>query len=164
MGLKGRALSNFLTVVATFFVWAAICPLALGINQEACKEVDLRPELGPIRNQGNIGWCYANGAADLAGFIYLKELKGVQVSAIDIAVAFNHFYRNSDIGEGGMGFMAVDLTALSGLCPRWVEDKILGPDHPNLKYRLNSIRNLKALYDSGDLNTVRQQVAEIQSR
>ena len=37
------------------------------------KEVDMTNELGPIRNQDSIGWCYAHTAADMMGHYLTKN-------------------------------------------------------------------------------------------
>lgn len=71
-----------------------IAPLGGSVSQAAhlktpshqCSPVDLRevfPE--PIRNQGEISWCYANAAADYLQYLYRVP---EQISAADIAIRY----------------------------------------------------------------------------
>ena len=51
-----------------------------------CDPVDFSAEMGPVRNQGKTGWCYAFTAADLIGF-EIGLTPAEQVSATDVAAA-----------------------------------------------------------------------------
>jgi len=54
-------------------------------DQKSCSSIMLDlGKLGPIRNQSDVGWCYAFAAADMATY-YL----GKRISAVDIAAKFN---------------------------------------------------------------------------
>ena len=44
-------------------------------NVGSCYFIDKIPEMGPVRDQGNMGWCYANVAADLLGYHYDNKLQ-----------------------------------------------------------------------------------------
>lgn len=52
---------------------------------DTCSSVDYRSELPPVRNQGDIGWCYAYVAADM-----LSQRLKTPVSAFDVAISYNH--------------------------------------------------------------------------
>ena len=52
-----------------------------GAAHATCTPVDLRPELGAPRDQGNTGWCFAHVAADL-----LTQKLRSRISATDIAL------------------------------------------------------------------------------
>ena len=56
-------------------------------HQNSCKDLDFRT-LFPmkIRNQGELGWCYAHAAADYLQFTYQLP---VQLSAADIAINYS---------------------------------------------------------------------------
>jgi hypothetical protein len=98
----------------------AIGALAFGIpalvQAEGCSFRDVSVEIGPVRSQGDIGWCYANAAADLLSFHYRNELHGQPVSALYTALLFNdEFYDGTffqklthvDVLEGGSTYLAV---------------------------------------------------------
>jgi len=55
----------------------------IAASTDSCAPVDLRRKLGPPRDQGDTGWCYAHTSADLVGF----QL-GQRISPFDIAAAF----------------------------------------------------------------------------
>lgn len=48
-----------------------------------CGAIDLRPQLGPPRDQSDTSWCYAHTSADL-----VSQATGVRVSAHDLATTF----------------------------------------------------------------------------
>lgn len=53
-------------------------------NKRECTNVDLRgPKLGDVRNQGNVGWCFAYSTAELISY----QL-GKRISATDLAINF----------------------------------------------------------------------------
>lgn len=49
-----------------------------------CGPIDRRSEMPPVRNQGNVNWCYAYTAADLVG-----HRIGEHISAFDMALNYN---------------------------------------------------------------------------
>lgn len=59
---------------------------AVAQERQSCQPaVDLRgPRLGPVRDQGEIGWCYAFATADLVTYH-----TGTRVSALGIALTYN---------------------------------------------------------------------------
>ncbi len=52
-------------------------------HASSCSPVDLRPQLGAPRDQGNTGWCFSHTAADL-----ISHKTRLRVSAFDLAVQF----------------------------------------------------------------------------
>ena len=52
-------------------------------NLATCTPVDLRKKLGPPRDQGKTGWCFAYSASDL-----LTAKLGKEVSAVGVAINF----------------------------------------------------------------------------
>lgn len=52
-----------------------------------CTNRDFSPSLGPVRNQGSKGWCFAFAAADLIGH-RLGVVPGEQISAMDVALSY----------------------------------------------------------------------------
>ncbi len=79
-------------------VLCVIAPILLSIgdvwaNESTCTAVDLRNDaLGPVRDQGGIGSCYAFTAADLLGY----EL-GQRVSAVGVMIAYQERHRANRI-------------------------------------------------------------------
>jgi hypothetical protein len=67
---------------------ALLCVLfsfaASALDEKSCGDVDLRPQMGPLRNQSNAGWCCSFAGADLIGFKL-----GRRVSAADLALEYN---------------------------------------------------------------------------
>ena len=54
---------------------------------EACESVDFSDQMGPVRNQGSQGWCYAFTAADLIGY-KLGITPEKMISAFDVAASY----------------------------------------------------------------------------
>ncbi len=128
---------------------------------ENCSAVDLTAEMGPIRNQGDIGWCYANAAADLLSFRYKNELKGQQVSALYTALLFNkRFYDDTFVSKvtnkinqtalpiGGSIGLALKTAIREGFCPRSKDDAFVSSGQRiSLEKKLRLGLTLKELYD-----------------
>lgn len=127
---------------------------------ENCSQVDLSNEMGPIRSQGDIGWCYANAAADLLSHRYRQDLRGQQVSALYTALLFNQeFYDETlvskvtpkNLFEGGSVYLAMREAITSGFCPRTEDDSfVAGGLRLTLKQKLLVGVRLKSLYDKRD--------------
>jgi hypothetical protein len=116
-----------------------------------CSYQENSEKLGEVRNQGQIGWCYANAAADLLTFRYHKELKGQKVSQAHVALTFNYSTLQSANAEGGFGFAAMlaYLSQQKSLCPQSVENKVLAQgEEVGLREKLVKINRLKLLYDA----------------
>ena len=103
-------------------------------SRERCQPVDYREQMPPIRDQTDVGWCYAHAAADVISFS-----QGQSVSAVDLALLFNR-YKNilrtregeeeldltmidgcdpsvdRCFNEGGAGFYALALATNEGVC------------------------------------------------
>ena len=88
-------------------------------SEASCGGVDLRPQMGPVRNQDSIGWCGNFVAADLISFRLGKRL-----SAADVAVSYNsdhqglqRFFGSRDSQlEGSFVDEAVNASLAKGVC------------------------------------------------
>ena len=137
--------------VAQATLWSQIHPNA--VSEEECTTVDLRPAFGPARNQGNIGWCYANVTADLLSFKYRTELHGERVSSGFTALTFNHVNAKAALTEGGYVDRAVQATASEGLCPESLEQEVMGAGPKmRIKQKLESFIAFKKIYDRARLD------------
>lgn len=93
-------------------------------EERNCSEKDLSATLGPVRDQGDIGWCYAYTASELATFRALREGKP-RVSSADIGFGYNRkFYRDEAMysgidtsgQEGGNIGKALETSVAAGFC------------------------------------------------
>jgi hypothetical protein len=107
-----------------------------GLDKKTCgNKVDLSGRFPPLRNQTNIGWCYAFSAADL-----LSYHEGVTVSASDIAINYNKMFyadHTADFGgvhEGGYPALALRNILKNGYC--------LEKDFPSEVLDKNSLSSL----------------------
>jgi hypothetical protein len=102
--------------------------------QKDCSPIDLRNEnLGQVRDQQQVSWCYAFSAADMLGFTFNEQEK---VSAADIAIGYNQtkvglFVRWLDLNvihrkdpitsrvahQNGFNKLALIKAMNEGLCP-----------------------------------------------
>lgn len=131
--------------------------LTLSLAQDAfcqpdyCAPVDLRQALGPNREQGNIGWCYAEVAADLLTYRFRSEMKGQRVSAGYIALTYNESFFQHPNFEGGFAEIATFQAQRQGFCPEAIEKKMenLGPQLP-VKQKINQLINFKRNFDLTD--------------
>lgn len=57
-----------------------------------CSNVDISEELGDVRDQGDVGWCFANAASDILSYAYRKELGGKKISAAYTALNYDRMY------------------------------------------------------------------------
>jgi len=160
------------------FIFGALSLLNLSTAQaENCSPVDLAKEMGPVRHQGDIGWCYANAAADLLSHRYRHELKGEQVSALYTALMFNtKFYENTFvskikqtitdglISEGGSIYLAVRTSIAEGFCPRTTDDHFTqNGTRKSLQTKLQMGLKLKALYDQRKMPQLQAAIKKIRT-
>lgn len=119
-------------------------------KEEQCQDVDLRAEFGEPRGQGNMGWCYANAAADLLSHYYRDELQGRPVSAVYIALKFNYSFWGNLLREGGISILALQNAMQTGVCPQTLDLELFrfGP-HLTLREKLNFILAVKDKIDAG---------------
>ena len=142
-----------LWIISPSFLWA---------ETSDCQTVDLRADFGPPRSQGNVGWCYANTAADLISHHYRKELKE-PVSAIEIALNFNYYWTAENFREGGFIFLALDLAMKTGSCPGSLDQVLFGKGTKlTLKDKIKFILDLKERLDRGEEEYVRKAIVESQ--
>ena len=89
-----------------------------------CSSVDLRNEtLGPIRNQGEISWCYAFTAADVLQHTFgLNEI----ISPADLAISYNTtpvgqiidiFTNHGPLHQTGFNLVTFKKAMEEGHCP-----------------------------------------------
>lgn len=94
------------------------------IKAALCSPVDLRPKMGPIRNQDGVGWCYAFAAADMMTF---KTGQNPRVSAAEIASQYIATETKNQTSksvawlsdkryDGGYIHRALGLVAQNGIC------------------------------------------------
>jgi hypothetical protein len=88
---------------------------------------DFHEALGPVRNQHDEGWCYANAAVDLVAYKYRDELKGEKLSAVFQALLNNSIarFKTGSASEGGFIRSAVEATMKWGGCRQDKEDDFL---------------------------------------
>jgi hypothetical protein len=84
------------------------------VAKEDCTDVDQTAALGPQRNQGDAGWCYAYTAADLLSF---KIKQTVSAAAVVFSSSAIHFGRKTVKNtEGGETKGAMQRALREGLC------------------------------------------------
>jgi hypothetical protein len=122
------------------------------LDEQSCTERDGNGEisdvLGEPRNQGNIGWCYANVAADLLTFRFKEELLGQRASAGYVAITFNQFAKAKPNQDAGLITPAVVFSQFYGLCPQEFQDYAL-KDSPfkTIREQINALVELKDAYN-----------------
>ena len=140
--------------------------LALATKESECTSIDVRKEVGPIRDQGNIGWCYANAAADLLSFEYRTQLNHRQASAMHMALTYTDSYMadlpviGKSFFEGGSLYLALKSYSMrhKSVCLQAPEDSTLtkgilvkradGTMRPlALKEKLKELMHLKSTFD-----------------
>lgn len=95
---------------------------------ESCKTRDFNTQLGPIRSQSNVGWCFANTGADLLTFAHKQRLSSDpenQVSAIFTALNYYNAQLNGGVAysevfdHGGFILDAINIIQSKGfVCPQ----------------------------------------------
>lgn len=124
------------------------------LDEKYCDDKDLSEDFGPIRNQGNIGWCYANVAADMMTYQYKKELNGARVSAGYVALAFNEILFKKPNDDAGDVFPAILAAEYFGVCTEEIEAAALtsGPYY-TIKDKIDGLVYLKQYYDKKRKNS-----------
>lgn len=124
-------------------------------QESACGDKDISAELGDVRTQGNMGWCFANTAADLLSFKFKKQWNNFQASAIWIALGYNYKENSSDPGsyifndDGGDISYAISYASEFGYsCPRQLDNILVtGGFNLKLKQKLHTVEHIKKLFD-----------------
>lgn len=118
------------------------------LDERDCTMVDVSKPLGPVRDQGNIGWCYANVAADLLTFRYQKELGGQQASAGYVALIFNQYTMNAPNEDAGYVTPSILFSQYHGMCPQALQEKALKHSpFKTIRDQINALVALKITYD-----------------
>lgn len=123
----------------------------------SCSDVDLRADMGPIRNQSDKGWCFANVGADLLTAAHKDQMNGQQVSASYTAI--NYFFTDvfqktkkidSVFGDSGGIYDAMNvIIAKQRLCLQANDNKMMSRGLPG---PLSSkLAEFKLLYDQYQL-------------
>ena len=135
---------------------------AFGQTSEVnCQKVGLKDKFGPVRSQGNMGWCFANAAADILSFHFREELQNKPVSAAYVALKFNYYFWAQNFTEGGFTYIALKDAMRNGLCPQTLEDDLManGPKK-TLREKLQYILSLKDMIDEGKVEDVKKAILE----
>jgi hypothetical protein len=136
-------------IVSLILIPTGYVKAATRSTEASCAFKDLRQQIGPIRNQGNMGWCFANAAADLLTFKYRAILGHEQVSADYLALAYNTTWLwRSPMEAGGYVTFAAQEAIFHGLCPQSIESNLLaGSAGRTLKTKLALLNEVKTRYD-----------------
>ncbi len=81
--VKVAVLSGLLFSLLTLQARANFFSTNSKLSSRECTKIDLRSDLGEVRDQGNVGWCFANSAADLVTYKLKKR-----ISPVDMAINF----------------------------------------------------------------------------
>ncbi|MCM2281810.1 MAG: hypothetical protein NDI61_08180 [Bdellovibrionaceae bacterium] len=129
-------------------------------NAANCTDRDWSDRMGPVRDQGDVGWCYANAAADLLG-AKLNLQTSSPLSAALMALQYNYYYSDDSTAEAGVVAHALEKAMVprwksqselellaTGMCPNSVEAEALQKSHgASLKQKLDALVKLKTDYD-----------------
>lgn len=88
MNLMDRIMIIGILILLHLFM--AVPASAQEISKKDCSTVDASTHMGPVRDQGSIGWCFAFASADIMTE-YLKLDPTNRVSAFDVAL---QYYKN----------------------------------------------------------------------
>lgn len=129
--------------------------------EKDCTPVNLLSALGPQREQGDIGWCYANTAADLMTYKFRSELRGQSASAAYIALSFNRFFMKPANFDGGFSSLALMIAKHDGICPSFREDLLLKSGAKiSLKNKLKGLIRLKERFDQTNGASLEEDLAK----
>lgn len=100
---------------------------------DTCKGVNLRPQMGPIRNQRDKGWCFANVAADLLGHAYRVQLLETPVSSSFVAINTNAYtyVKNENkpekiFDDAGLIYSAIRTVQKENyVCPQSIDETLI---------------------------------------
>lgn len=102
---------------------------------EPCSTKDFNDQLGPVRNQSNVGWCFANTGADLLTYAHKQQLLNSsesQVSAIFTALKYYLAQIHGGINysevfdHGGFILDAINTIQSKGfVCPQSLDDLLM---------------------------------------
>lgn len=112
-----------------FLIFGIFCLLTtLKATAQSCETRDLNPQLGEIRNQSNVGWCFANTGADLLTFAHSQQLNKYSESQVSAIFTALNFYRSQIDGgtnhdevfnQGGFTLDAINIVQSKGfICPQ----------------------------------------------
>ena len=150
-------------------------------KKETCSSVDLQASLGPVRDQGDVGFCAANMAADLLSYRFRDVLNGRKISALDVALHTNRFWvpllEKKDqfwakaqnvaamiIDEGASPIGGLRATQAVGLCVRDLEGIMTAKNESSqlLHQKLAGWMELKKLDQSSSQVALRKRIQELQ--
>ncbi len=118
------------------------------LDERSCTFKDVSAPLGKLRTQGNIGWCYANVAADLLTFRYQKELQGQQASAGYVAITFNQYTKSRPNEDAGLISPSLVFSQLNGICPQqFQENALANSPFKTIREQINALVQLKLEYN-----------------
>lgn len=139
-------------------------PAAHALDQYSCTTIDdINDKMGPVRNQGDMGWCYAHVAADMLTAKF--KTSPDYMSATQLAVIYNYAFDNDKNLDAQGGDIAnalkVALRVVSpsdsstellkfGFCPNSLENEsmTIGPQ-TSLSTKIARLKQLKSNYDAG---------------
>lgn len=145
--------SDIIKALFAVLVFATITQADQTIDEQNCSTKDFSASFGPVRDQGNIGWCYANVAADMLTYRYKNELQGRRVSAGYVALAFNEVMWKKPNDDAGDVIPAVLAAEYFGVCTTDFEEAALksGP-FETIRDKINNLVLLKTVYDKKKKN------------
>lgn len=163
------------------FARGAVCLLLLGsfdakaeVTESGllCDDRDESANLGPIRDQKDVGWCFANTGADLLTHAFKEDLGRHQISSSFVAT--NYFFTDvfrkegkadSIFGSGGGTVRAMQIIAdhpSRSVCLQDVDDRMIanGLDL-SLAEKLNFYKDLYQTYRAFRAATDPQEVERL---
>lgn len=81
-------------------------------TEAACKFVDMRPKMGPIRDQDGVGSCFAYAAANMISYVLGKRVSATDIYAQN-AVAWKGRF---EVFYGGLTDIAINASKMKGFC------------------------------------------------